>query len=294
MDSFRLGIPTPAPLAEPVNLRTDRQEETPIPPPDRATLALRSQLEAQRRQMSQISQVLQSYLPSNFPVLGGLDIVGYCRPCADVAGDFYDVMALPDGRVSICMADVAGHGAQAAIAMATTRALLHAALSDAVPATGPGDILYRLSNWLYARCVEDRYVTMWLGLWDPQTEELRYASAGHPPAVLWSPGSTIPRYLSCETSIPVGLAGIEPRRPRESVVELGLGDRIFLYTDGWTETSSHAGNFLAGAEFLSFLGNAYGQPLRQTPIFLFTEFERHSANSTIRDDVSLLVFDRIT
>src|SRR5262249_26366449 len=72
--------------------------------------ALQHALDAQRKQLGLISNVIMSMLPQNYPPVGGLEVSAHCRPCADVGGDFYDVMELKDGRVALLMADVAGHG----------------------------------------------------------------------------------------------------------------------------------------------------------------------------------------
>ena len=250
-------------------------------------------LDASRRQMHEIARVHARFLPMRFPMTGGLEIAAHCRPCADVGGDFYDVTDLSDGRVAITMADVSGHGASAAVAMATARALLRAALADAFEDTGPAQMLMMLSRWMQGQLEVEQFVTMWLGIWDPATEELRYASAAHPSAVVWNHASPDPEYLRVSATTPLGLTGIEPLPAEEGSLAVEIGDRIFLYTDGWTESPSAIGKFLEGEAFLDFLANSEGQRVAQVPLMLFTEFERHLANSRIRDDVSLLVFDRV-
>lgn len=255
--------------------------------------AMKHLLEASRRQMHEISRVHARFLPMRFPVLGGLEIAANCRPCADVGGDFYDVLPLRDGRIAVTMADVSGHGASAAVAMGTARALLRAALADAFAHTGPAEILMMISRWMQGQLEVEQFVTMWLGIWDPASEELRFASAAHPAAVFWNHQDHIPRFLPVCATTPLGLTGVEPLPAEEGAIPLELGDRLFLYTDGWTESPSADGRFLEGESFLEFLANSEGQHATQVPLMLFTEFERHAANSRIRDDISLLVLDRI-
>lgn len=253
---------------------------------------LKSALEANRRQLHEISKVYDAFLPRSFDLMGGLEIAAHCRPCHDMGGDLYSADQLPDGRVAICIADVSGHGAQAAVAMATTRALFRVALAEIQRDTGPADVLFRVATLFKDLLTTEQFVTAWFGLYDPTTEELRYASAAHPPAVLWE-ASGEPKFLSIDPGLPLGLAGIDPLRPEEKAIDLELADRIFLYTDGWTESPSSTGKLLAGEAFLDFLANSYGQPVAMAPAVLFMEFERHAANSRISDDVSLMVFDRV-
>jgi serine phosphatase RsbU (regulator of sigma subunit) len=254
---------------------------------------MRSAFDEQRRQLNLMAAAVQRYLPSQYPLMGNLAISGHCRPCADLGGDFYDATELPDGRIALCMADVSGHGAVAAILMASSRALLRAALYESSPTDGPGLIMQRLSRWLASELLASEFLTMWLGLYDPATGVLRYASAAHPQAVLWQTGAPDPHFLDAQNTFPLGLAGLPPEVAREEQVVLEVGDRLFLYTDGWTESPSASGTLLEGDDLLNLFANSAGQSTDHTPIMLFTELERHLADSRIRDDVSLLVVDRL-
>ncbi len=245
---------------------------------------------AKQRQMDQISTLHARFLEHDFRPMAGLDFAAHCRPCADVGGDFYLVRALSDGRVAVCMGDVSGHGAAAAVATATTRALLGVALEEAEPGHGPGRVLWQLSTWLQKELEPEQFVTMWLGLWEPVSSTLVYASGAHPPAVICRGGSN-PEYLSHEQTFPIGLSDIDPEIAEETERKLDPGDRVIIYTDGWTESPSWDGGYLEGDRLLDFLGNADMAPLRQVPVLLLMEFERHAANSRITDDVTLLAFE---
>lgn len=253
---------------------------------------LKQALKSNRRQLEEIAKAHAKFLPHSYEKTGGISVSAHCRPCADVGGDFYDVFEMADGRISICMADVSGHGAMASMSMATSRALLRTALLEAEPYNTPSDILQRLSFWLKHQFDVEQFVTMWLGIYDPATNMLAVSSAAHPKAIIWPRGKEL-AYIELEAGLPLGLAGIDPLPYPETEIKLQIGDRLFLYTDGWCETPTREGKVLEGEEFLDFLGNAYGQPISQVPQILFMQFERHAAGSRIRDDVSLLAFDRV-
>jgi serine phosphatase RsbU (regulator of sigma subunit) len=259
---------------------------------DETQEALHRAHQANRRELEEIARIISRFLPHEFPPVAGLRVAAHCRPCHNFGGDIYDVVPLADGRVAICMADVAGHGASAMVAMATARALLRAALQEAHRAIGPADILLKLSHWFQNQLEPEQFVTMWLGVWNPADEILRYASAAHPHAVLWRCDGG-PEFLEAPYGLPLGLAAVPPEPYDECSTPFEVFDRVFLYTDGWTESTSVDGRMLEGEAFLDFIANAYGQPLQQVSPVLFMLLERHAANSRIRDDVSLLVFDRV-
>lgn len=251
----------------------------------------RRAFQAKQREMDKIAAVHSRLLPTRFDPIAGLEFAAYCRPSADIGGDFYYAAPLPDGRAVICMADVSGHGAKAAVATATSRALLCAALMEMSPGDGPARLLYRISVWLQDQLDVEQFVTMWLGVWDSSTGTLSYSSCAHPAAVLARPGQH-PLFLPQETALPVGLSGVEPNPPPEQYLQLLPGDRVIVYTDGWVETPSVDGRFLEGDALLGLIEESDGQPLAQIPIFLCTAFEHHVANTRIADDVTLLVFER--
>lgn len=254
---------------------------------------LKQALKSNRRQLEEIAKAHAKFLPHHYPEIGGIKVAAHCRPCADVGGDFYDLFELADGRISICMADVAGHGAMASISMATSRALLRTALLEAEPYNTPSDILQRLSFWLGHQFDVEQFVTMWLGIYDPSNGVLSASSAAHPKAIVWPRGKDL-SYIELNSGLPLGLAGIDPLPYPEIELKLEVGDRLFLLTDGWCETPTRDGKVLEGEALLDFIGNAFGQPLLQVPQVLFMQFERHAAGSRIRDDVSLLVLDRVS
>jgi len=241
------------------------------------------------RQIREIAGLQESFLPARFPSSGGLSFAALCRPCAEIGGDYYDVFPMADDRVCIAMADVTGHGARAAVCMAMTRSLTRAAASFAGPGDGPGALLSRINTWLCEQLGEFQFVTMWLGLWDPEKSELHYARAGHPVGIL-VPVGLHPALLSDSGVPPLGLfPSQEP--PPEDVLPLHIGDRLFLYTDGWTDSLNAEGNPLGVDGFMAAVEDTDGLALESVPLALYYQLERFLANAALLDDASLLILE---
>lgn len=145
-----------------------------------------------------------------------------------VGGDWYDILDRPDGTVAFAVGDIAGHGLQAAAAMGQVRSAWRAL---ALSTTEPSAILASLER--FANSVEGAFFsTILTMLLDPSTNELRYATAGHPPALLIEPdGST--RFLEGGRSVPLGLP-FELARA-QAYERLTPGSILILYTDGLVE-----------------------------------------------------------
>src|SRR5947207_297374 len=86
--------------------------------------------------------IQQQFLPTTLPDLPGWQIAAFYRAAAEVGGDFYDFIALPDGRIGLVIGDVTGHGVPAALVMATTRSVLR---SEAPRMIAPGAVLERVN-----------------------------------------------------------------------------------------------------------------------------------------------------
>ncbi|CAA9230919.1 MAG: Serine phosphatase RsbU, regulator of sigma subunit [uncultured Corynebacteriales bacterium] len=176
----------------------------------------------------------QSMLPSTLPEVAGLGLAARYRSAVDsleVGGDWYDVLALPDGRVALAVGDVVGRGLGAATTMGQLRSAL-AAL--ALSADSPARVLDGLER--FARQVEGaRLATVAFGVLDPVAGTLRYACAGHPPPlVLRAGGGT--EFLEAGRSallcaLPPGPVGQRP----EGTARLRPGDRLLLFSDGLVE-----------------------------------------------------------
>jgi GAF domain-containing protein/anti-sigma regulatory factor (Ser/Thr protein kinase) len=145
-----------------------------------------------------------------------------------VGGDWYDILDRPDGTVAFAVGDIAGHGLQAAAAMGQVRSAWRAL---ALSTTEPSAILASLER--FANSVEGAFFsTILTMLLDPTTNELRYATAGHPPALLVEPdGST--RFLEGGRSVPLGLPFDLARA--QAYERLNPGSILILYTDGLVE-----------------------------------------------------------
>jgi len=145
-----------------------------------------------------------------------------------VGGDWYDVAGLPDGRVFMAVGDVVGHGERAAAVMARLRAAMFVSAPQAADA---GELLSMLDAHT-DRIVESFGTTVWAGMYDPASQCLTFASAGHPPGYLIAPGRR-PTRLAHPVATPLGVTPGEPK-PSARLTLAGPAT-IVLYTDGLIE-----------------------------------------------------------
>ncbi|MFH1060499.1 MAG: SpoIIE family protein phosphatase [Pseudomonadota bacterium] len=150
------------------------------------------------------------------------------RPHEMVGGDYYRVETLDNGRVAFMLADVAGHGVAAALYTMTLRALWE---EHRQWLAAPDQALDRLNRALDPLTTGDSFTTAFLGLLDPLSGDLTYASAGAPPALLRRPDGQV------QTLPPLDLPlGMLPDHPFELArTTLEPGGLLLLCSDGAIE-----------------------------------------------------------
>jgi hypothetical protein len=172
-------------------------------------------------------------LPRILPTIPGLAFDAIYEAAGEdalVGGDWYDAFALPDGRVVISVGDVGGNGLEAAITMGAVRQTIRGA---AQMFAEPAAVLDAADRALRSEQPE-RIVTAFLGILDPHTLALSYASAGHPPPLLGNADGSLVELEAID--LPIGLRNERPTGTNYSMM-LSEGTLLVLYTDGLTEAT---------------------------------------------------------
>ena len=184
----------------------------------------------------EVAVALQRSMLPRVPPVPGLEISAHYfagSERADVGGDWYDVLPLPDGSVGIAVGDVMGHDLIAAAAMGQLRSVLR---SYAWEGHRPSEVLERLDRLVQglgmaqlATCVYGRLLPVEGG------GLLRYANAGHLPPVVQSRTGEV-EILDGGKSVLIGAPGgsSEGGRP-DGTAFIPRGATLILYTDGLVE-----------------------------------------------------------
>jgi putative methionine-R-sulfoxide reductase with GAF domain len=194
-------------------------------------LAMAARMHRSRAELAAAAMLQDSLLPDRLPTTDGWELAARYVPGADsgVGGDWYDVFALPGGRIGLVIGDVVGHGLPAAIVMGRLRSALRAyALEFADPAQVLGKLDRKASHFEDYTMATVAYVVI-----DTATARMDLALAGHLPPVLAVPGRPA-AFIDAPVGPPVGYnLGVTGRR---SVgVDVPAGSLVALYTDGLVE-----------------------------------------------------------
>jgi anti-sigma regulatory factor (Ser/Thr protein kinase) len=179
------------------------------------------------------AEMLQhSLLPDRLPLVPGMSMTARYLPGGagvDIGGDWYDVIALPDGTVGLAMGDVVGKGIPAASLMGQLRNALRAYARDG---RHPAAVLEQLNDLLAEVDSPNHMATLVFGVFDPGTGELVLANAGHLPPLVCRPDGTAD-FLKCGPGLPLG--ALPDFRYRNTTFTIEPGSTLLLYTDGLVE-----------------------------------------------------------
>ena len=230
-------------------------------------------------------RVQKGILPRPWPKGGPEDLFGFMRAAQEVAGDSYDFIPIDDDHVGFAVADVAGKGIAAAMMASITHALLRALASDF---PDPAECIAKLNRLLTAHNPEMLFVTLLFCVLNRRTGVVSMANAGHPwPLRLDADG--VVTTLSGRTGIPVGIK--ETATWSSTTVTLNPGERLFLYSDGLTETTNAAGD-LFGAERIIQRLQALAQ--EETGVLmrqLIAEIDEFRGDKPVLDDMTCLIMN---
>lgn len=231
--------------------------------------------------------IQRSLLPRRFPEVAGWRFAADYEPAREVGGDLYDVFRIRGDRadVALLIADVTGKGVPAALLMADTKALLHAAADNA---DDPADALGRVNRILAVERRSSLFVTAALAAVDAETGDVRLASAGHEPPLVVRADGTLDAIVA-RGAILGAFAGAtyEPGSCR-----LEAGEVVVLYTDGITDTRDAAGVFYGEARLRRVLGGLAGASADEVCRAVVDDVGTFRGEADLFDDLTLLVAQR--
>jgi phosphoserine phosphatase RsbU/P len=232
-------------------------------------------------ELEQAREIQQNLLPKQIPQVVGFEITGTWEPAKVVGGDYYDVIRLSEGRVGICIADVAGKGISAALLMANVQAAVRAFATDSA---APSEVCRRLNSVLCTNTATEKFVTLFYGVLDAREQTLRYTNAGHLPPIVTCVDGTIARLQNSGA-----LLGVFPEWTyHDSVVQITAGDTLLLFTDGITEAMSGQGEEFGEDRLVDAMLKQRQSGAKDLQAYVLQQV-KHFCNSRLSDDATLVV-----
>ena len=249
---------------------------------DEAFAALEAQQRVIARELAEAAAYVRSLLPAPMQADSAIPSDWRFITCSSLGGDSFGYHWLGPDQLAIYLLDVCGHGVGAALlSVSAINTIRNQTLPD-VDFSAPSQVLNGLNRAFPMEKQDGKYFTIWYGVLNPTTRELRYAGGGHPPAIVVNADGTVTR-LDCPGMI---IGAFEFANYSEKTATLDAGSRLFVFSDGCYEVTDPAEQMMTIDEFGGILGRcgSHADGLEQ----VLTAVRNWQQRPEFEDDFSLM------
>jgi len=220
---------------------------------------IRTHLARIEEELASARQLQLGMVPSRFPEPSArwpFEIFAVMEPAREVGGDLYDFFEIDNDTLCFVVGDVSGKGVSSALFMARAknviRLLARLLRTPNDSRAAPADIVAAVNRELAQDNAGMMFMTLFFGLLNIATGEVRFTNAGHNPPYFFSDGS-VTAVTACKGR---ALGVREDSTYQSGVLQLSPGDALYLYTDGVTETTNRNDELFAEARLEEVLRTA--------------------------------------
>jgi len=238
-------------------------------------------------ELEQARKVQKFILPSSLPNTDKIRFSSVFEPMDQIGGDFYDIIEIDKGVYGVLVADVTGHGIQAALlTFMSSVAFKHAARQTFSTAK----VVQATNEKLYNNMPRGSFITMFYAVYNSNDKTLAYTQAGHPEGYLLRVDSKEVITLTSQ-SPPVGAFSNESVNYTESKIQLEVGDKVLLYTDAILEVCNSDNVMMNKEDFTSFLIDNSHKPIKELLESIKHFGLSYSGQKIFKDDFTMVGFE---
>jgi sigma-B regulation protein RsbU (phosphoserine phosphatase) len=250
--------------------------------------AYRKLAESQKQLADEVAQAAKyvcSLLPE--PIgQGPVQVDWRFVPSTQLGGDSFGYHWLDDEHFAVYLLDVSGHGVGASLLSVSALNVLRSQSLPGADFHDPAQVLERLDATFKMDQHDNRYFTIWYGVFSKKTRQLAYAGGGHPPAILLAnahPAAAELTRLESQGS-PIGW---DLGLPFETTaVALDPCAKLFIFSDGVFEIEKTDGENWKFEEFLHFMATVPAEV--NSMDHLLAHARQLHGSDTLADDFSML------
>jgi phosphoserine phosphatase RsbU/P len=234
-------------------------------------------------ELGQAARYVRSLLPE--PTDGAVRTRWRFEPSSQLGGDCFGYGWIDPDHFAVYLLDVSGHGVGAALlSVSVANALRSRSLAD-TDFLDPAAVLARLNDAFPMDRHDEKYFTIWYGVFDRADRRLTYASGGHPPALLLT-GPTPEAARPVELGVKNFAVGMMPGVTFSSKsVPLGPFSKLYVFSDGVYEVHKPGGSMMRYGDLVDYLASSSGP---KDPDEVWRFIRRAAGLDGLVDDFSLL------
>jgi len=247
------------------------------------TTAAKERIESELKIAHDIQMGILPKVFPPFPDMPEFDLHALIEPAREVGGDLYDFFFLDDEHLCFHVGDVSGKGVPASLFMAITRTLIKTKAEKGIT---PEEILERVNRDLSIDNPSLLFVTLFLGILNIRTGELRYCNGGHnPPYLVRADGNAATLAMSGGMALGV----MEDFVYQSKTVTLSEGDTIVVYTDGVTEAMNEKMDLFSDSRLEEAIMSLRSVPVQGLIEGILEKVKEFCHDVEQTDDITMLV-----
>ena len=211
---------------------------------------LQTQKQLLEAELAEAADYVRSLLPE--PLTEAVKVESQFIPSRQLGGDCFDYYWLDENYLAMYLLDVAGHGLRAALPSVSVLNLLRSKAIPNIDYHQPSDVFRALNNTYQMTAQNDKYFTIWYGVYNRSLGQLVYASAGHPPAVLISGNSHLTKVNKLKTpGMPIGM--FPESTYIDNSCEIEQLSSLYIFSDGVYEIPEPGGGIWGIDNFINLI-----------------------------------------
>ncbi|BAZ66715.1 MAG: SpoIIE family protein phosphatase [Pelatocladus maniniholoensis HA4357-MV3] len=236
-------------------------------------------------ELAEAAEYVRSLLPSPMSKPFSID---FCFiPSRQLGGDCLDYYWLDRDSLAIYLLDTAGHGLRATLPSISVLNLLRSRALKGLNYYQPSEVLRALNDTFQMNYENDKYFTIWYGVYNRVQRQLIYSSAGHPPAILLSPKSTNPTEVQLlrTPGMPVGM--FPQVKYADGFCNIEKNSTLYVFSDGAYEITKADGTLWGLDAFIKMLVGLQ-HPLGCQVTQIIQQLIAVNSQEVFDDDLSIL------
>lgn len=250
--------------------------------------AYQALLQSQQELANDIARAAEyviSLLPEPIPK-GEVTAAWRYVPSTTLGGDSFGYHWIDEDHFALYLLDVCGHGVGSALLSVSALNVLRSQSLPAVDFRDPAAVLGGLNEGFQMDRQNGLYFTLWYSVYGRRSRQLRYASGGHPPALLFGAGQE-PAQLMTRNFFIGGFPGVNFSSAEIPIPE---NSRLYVFSDGVYEVDRPDGTMWSMEELRDYLSCGAAEDASEIE-GLYKNLQQMHAREVLDDDFSMVRVD---